>query len=62
MSLRLEPTSQSLEKKLLLVGFEVPDVLAIFSMLSILNFLFGQTNYKIVLIWAPVIIAAGTLS
>lgn len=55
MSLRSEPTSQSLEKKLLIMGFEVPDVLAIFLLLSILNFLFGQTNYKLLLVWGQVI-------
>jgi len=55
MSLRTEPTSQSLEKKLLIMGFEVPDVLAIFLLLSILNFLFGQTNYKLFLVWLPVL-------
>ena len=58
MSLRTEPTSQSLEKKLLIMGFEVPDVLAIFLLLSILNFLFGQTNYKLFLVWLPVLTVA----
>ncbi|MFZ4402490.1 MAG: hypothetical protein ACOYOK_00170 [Pseudobdellovibrionaceae bacterium] len=54
MALRSEPTSQNLEKKLLIMGFEVPDVLAIFLLLSILNFSFGQTNYKLALVWGPV--------
>lgn len=58
MGLRSEPTSQSLEKKLLIMGFEVPDVLAIFLLLSILNFVFGSTNYKFAFVWAPAIIAA----
>lgn len=58
MSLRSEPTSQSLEKKLLIMGYEVPDVLAIFLLLSILNFLFGQTNHKLFLIWLPVLVVA----
>jgi len=61
LALRSEPTSQSLEKKLLIVGFEVPDVLAIFLLLSILNFSFGQTNYKLALVWGPVVVAAITL-
>ena len=54
MALRSEPTSKSLEKKLLILGFEVPDVLAIFLLLSVLNFIFGQTNYKLFLVWLPV--------
>ena len=61
MSLRSEPTSQSLEKKLLLAGFEVPDVLAIFVLLSVLNFIFGHTNYKLFLVWLPVLAVAITL-
>ncbi len=61
MALRSESTSQSLEKKLLIMGFEVPDVLAIFLLLSILNFSFGQTNYKLALVWGPVAIFAITL-
>lgn len=55
MALRSEPTSQSLEKKLLIMGFEIPDVLAIFLLLSILNFSFGQTNHKFALVWGPVV-------
>jgi hypothetical protein len=58
MALRSEPTSKSLEKKLLILGFEVPDVLAIFLLLSILNFLFGQTNQKLLLVWLPVVLIA----
>lgn len=58
MSLRSEPTSKSLEKKLLIAGFEVPDVLAIFLLLSILNFLFNGTSYKLALVWAPTAIVA----
>lgn len=61
MSLRTEPTSQSLDKKLLILGFEVPDVLAIFLLLSILNFVFGQTDYKFFLVWMPVLLVAITL-
>ncbi|OQW53871.1 MAG: hypothetical protein A4S09_06540 [Proteobacteria bacterium SG_bin7] len=58
MSLRSEPTSQSLEKKLLIMGFEVPDILAIFLSLAILNFIFGSTNYKLLLVWGPVVLVA----
>ncbi len=61
MSLRSEPTSQSLEKKLLIIGFEVPDILAIFILLSILNFVFGDTNYKLLFVWGPTILTAITL-
>lgn len=61
MSLRSEPTSQSLEKKLLIAGFEVPDILTIFLLLSILNFTFGHTHYKLFLVWLPVVLSATVL-
>lgn len=61
MSLRSEPTSKSLERKLLIAGFEVPDVLFIFILLSILNFVFGRTDYKLLLVWLPVTFVAITL-
>lgn len=58
MPLKTEPTSHSLERKLLILGYEVPDVLAIFLLLSILNFLFGSTNQKLLLVWLPVVVVA----
>jgi hypothetical protein len=58
VALRSEPTSQSLEKKLLIMGFEVPDVLAIFLLLSILHFVLGPFGSKILLVWCPVIVFA----
>jgi hypothetical protein len=50
--------SKCLDKKLLLFGFEIPDVLAIFFTLSVLNFIFGQTNTKFIFIWLPSIALA----
>jgi hypothetical protein len=57
LPLNSEPTSQSLDKKLLIMGFEVPDVLGIFLLLSVLNFAFGGTDHKLLLIWLPVVTA-----
>jgi len=42
-------------------GFEVPDILAIFLTLSVLNFLFGQTSMKLLFVWAPTLCLAGVL-
>jgi hypothetical protein len=61
MSFRSVPTSQCLDKRLQLLGFEVPDLLAIFLTLSILNFIFGQTNVKFFLVWLPTLALAATL-
>ena len=43
------------------MGFEVPDVLAIFLLLSILNFAFGQTSKKLLFVWTPVVLSAVVL-
>src|SRR5690242_2874483 len=53
MGLRTTQVAKCLDKKLLLFGFEVPDVLAVFLTLSILNFVFGSTSLKIVFVWLP---------
>ncbi len=61
MALRSEPVSRCLEKKLLIMGFEIPDLLAIFFVLSILNFTLGQTNQKLLLVWIPTAVFAAVL-
>jgi hypothetical protein len=61
MELRSVSVSKCLDKKLLIFGYEVPDLLAIFFLLSILNFLFGQTTLKLFLVWLPVVALAVTL-
>lgn len=51
--MRVVDVSKCLDKKLMMFGFEVPDLLAVFLCLSTLNFLFGQTSMKLLLVWAP---------
>lgn len=51
--LRATPVSKCLDKKMLIMGFEVPDLLVIFLTMSILNFLFGTTSLKWLLVWLP---------
>ena len=61
MSLRTVPVSRCLDKKLQIAGFEIPDLLAVFFLLSVLNFMFGKTEQKLLLIWLPSIVLAGVL-
>lgn len=61
MSLRQTTVSQSLDRKLKMFGFEVPDLLAIFLVLAVLNFVFGQTDFKLFLVWLPTALIAGVL-
>ena len=55
MALKTTQVSRCLDKKLQISGYEVPDLLAIFFFLSLLNFLFGKTDMKLALVWFPTI-------
>jgi len=52
--LKTTSVNQCLDKKLLIFGYEIPEILAIFFLLAVLNFLFGQTSLKLFLVWIPV--------
>lgn len=56
MSVKCTPMSKCLDKKSLIWGFEMADLLVIFLLLAVLNFLFGQTNQKLLLVWTPPIL------
>lgn len=58
MALRSTMVSKCLDKKLNMFGFEIPDLLAIFLVLSILNFIFGGAPYKLFTVWLPSILLA----
>lgn len=53
MELKVTTVSKCLDKKMMIMGFEVPDLLFIFLSMSILNFLFGTTNLKFFIVWLP---------
>ena len=53
MSIKCTPVSKCLDKKTLLWGFEMADLIIVFMLLAILNFLFGQTDQKLLLVWLP---------
>jgi hypothetical protein len=58
MGLHVTPVSRCLEKKLVIFGYEIPDLLAIFFVLSVLNFLLGWTGKRFLLVWCPTVILA----
>lgn len=58
MEIKTTAVSKCLDKKMIIMGFEIPDLLAIFLTLSILNFMFGMTSMKIILVWLPSIALA----
>lgn len=57
----MTPVSRSLDKKLKVLGFEVPDVLAIFLFLALLNFVFAGHSKKLFLTWGPTLVLAGII-
>lgn len=59
--MRQVAVARCLDKKLMLLGFEVFDVLVIFFVLSVLNFIFGQSSWKLILVWLPTLLLAGIL-
>ncbi len=61
MEIRVTPISKCLDKKLKIMGFEVIDLFAIFLTISVLNFIFGNTEFKLILVWTPSIVLAATL-
>ena len=58
MGLRTVSVSKCLDKKLLIFGYEIPDILALLFILSILNFIFGTSHLKIFLVWLPTLFLA----
>ena len=61
MELRTTSVSKCLDKKLLVAGYEIPDLLVIFTLLSVLNFVFGRTHLKLALVWLPTILLAAVI-
>lgn len=56
--MRTADVSKCLDKKLVMFGFEVFDILAIFLTLSILNFIFGQSSMNWLFVWLPTLAIA----
>jgi hypothetical protein len=53
MALKTSQVYRCLEKKMLIFGFEIVDMFAIFSFLAILNLLLRGVQYKFFLTWGP---------
>ena len=53
MSLKCNPVSKCLDKKTLVWGFEMADLLLVFMLLAVLNFIFGGTDNKLLFVWSP---------
>lgn len=52
---------RALEIKSKLFGFELPDLLVIFSNLAITNLVFGSTSFRYPLVWGTTLALAGFL-
>jgi hypothetical protein len=54
--LRTASVATCLDKRLTVLGFEVPDLLAIFILLSVLHLFLGDLGNQLVLIWIPTVV------
>ncbi len=61
LDIRTTAVSKCLDRKLKVMGFEVVDLFAIFLTISILNFVFGNTSFKVILVWLPAVTLAAVL-
>jgi len=61
MGLNTTPVAKCLDKKLVIFGYEIPDLLCIFLTLSILNFIFGNSSHQLLLVWIPSLLLAALL-
>ena len=59
--MRTTSVSRCLDRKLVLFGFEVLDLIAVFLLLSVLNYVFGQLPFKWLFVWAPSVTLACVL-
>lgn len=53
--------ARALDSKSKLFGFELPDLLLIFANLTITNLVFGQTAFKVPLVWGTSLVLAAFL-
>jgi len=58
MDLRTTHVNKSLDRRLLILGFEVFDLILVFGFLSILNFTLGRFGLTFFTVWMPTLILA----
>lgn len=60
MGIRTVSVNQCLDKKLLIFGYEIPEILLVFFLLSVLNFIF-PAGFKFLFVWLPTAMIAAIL-
>jgi hypothetical protein len=61
MALRSSSISTCLDKKLLILGFEITDLLFLLILIAVLNLIFGPTGMRFLLVWLPTLTIAAIL-
>ena len=56
--MRLTAVNKSLDKKLKILGFEVPDILLIFLFIGLMNFIIQDGSDKVFYVWIPGVVLA----
>jgi len=54
--LNMTHVSRCLDKKMKIGGFEIPDLIVVLLYLGISNFFFGQTSFRLFVVWIPTIV------
>jgi hypothetical protein len=60
-NLTTSPVYKCLDKKTIIFGFEIIDLFALCLLLALLNFVSGNTAWKMLFTWIPTVAAAMTL-
>ena len=61
MELSTSKVYKCLDKKTLILGFEVIDLFVLCLMLAVLNFITGSSDLKMLFTWGPTLLSAGLL-
>lgn len=56
--MRTTEVNKSLDKKLKILGFEIPDLLFVFLFIGVMNFVVGESEDKIIWVWGPAALLA----
>ena len=56
--MRITPINKSLDKKLKILGFEIPDILLIFIFIAFMNFIVKDGATKFIYVWLPAAVFA----
>ena len=61
MELKTTEVSRCLDKRMEMLGFEIPDLLIIFITISVLNFIFSTSDMRWLFVWTSSLLLTGII-